>query len=155
MALDEDALKGDIAAPRFRSGEDRNRWRLRDIRWPYLYVTVFARDGRGFLVRLNCAGYPANPPTGTFWDFDNDRILPFPSWPKGTGRVTASLRTDWQNGAALYIPCDRVSINGHDNWRSVYPSMIWNPKRGITQYLEIVHDLLHSRDYICAEATHS
>jgi len=155
MALDEDALNIDIMAPRFRSGEDRGRWRLKDFKWPYLFVTVFARDGLGFTLRLNCAGYPVDPPTGTFWDCENDGVLAFPSWPKGSGRVTASLRTDWQNGAALYIPCDRVSIHGHDNWRSVYPSMIWNPKRGITQYLEIVHDLLHSRDYACAETTNS
>jgi hypothetical protein len=61
--------------------------------------------------------------------------------------VSAVFRTDWKNGTALYLPCDRESFAGHDNWRHEMPSKIWRPVDGIVQYLELVHELLQSRDY--------
>jgi hypothetical protein len=57
------------------------------------------------------------------------------------------FRPDWKQGTALYLPCDRVSREGHDNWRTETPTMIWRPERGIMQYLEIVHELLNCGDY--------
>ena len=61
--------------------------------------------------------------------------------------MSAVFRTDWKNGTALYLPCDRESFVGHDNWRHEMPSKIWRPGDGIVQYLELVHELLQSRDY--------
>ena len=46
-----------------------------------------------------------------------------------------------------YLPCDRESFVGHENWRHEMPSKIWRPAAGVVQYLELVHELLHSRDY--------
>ena len=63
------------------------------------------------------------------------------------GRVSAVFRTDWKNGTALYLPCDRESFAGHENWRHEMPSKIWRPTDGVVQYLELVHELLQSRDY--------
>jgi hypothetical protein len=45
------------------------------------------------------------------------------------------------------LPCDRESITGHDNWRHELPSKIWRPAAGISQYLELVHELLNCADY--------
>ena len=59
------------------------------------------------------------------------------------------FRPDWKGGTALYLPCDRESIAGHDNWRHELPSKIWRPAAGINQYLELVHELLNCADY-CA-----
>jgi len=52
-----------------------------------------------------------------------------------------------KNGTVLYLPCDRESLVGHDNWRREMPSKIWRPADGLVQYLELVHELLQSRDY--------
>ena len=52
-----------------------------------------------------------------------------------------------KGGTALYLPCDRESIVGHDNWRHELPSKIWRPAAGINQYLELVHELLNCADY--------
>ena len=69
-------------------------------------------------------------------------------WPRGNGgRVSAVFNPSWKGGVALYLPCDRVSLEGHGNWVTEMPSKIWRPSAGIYQYLELVHDLLHSPDY--------
>lgn len=152
MQPDNIALRAELASARFLSGEDKNNWRLRDLQWPYLYVDVIARDGRGFTLHLNCEGYPANPPTGTFWDPVSDMRLPFDKWPTGGERIQLAFKHGWKDGNALYIPCDRESIVGHEGWISQYPQMIWRPEKGIVMYLNVVHDLLQSHHYVCAAA---
>ncbi|WP_299733365.1 hypothetical protein [uncultured Tateyamaria sp.] len=145
---DERALRDDIAKPAFRLGVLDGKWLLADVKWPYLYVYVVAADSFEWLLRLDCAGYPQSPPTGGPWDLERDAVLPFDQWPKGKGgRLSAVFRPEWKGGTALYLPCDRLSVVGHDNWRSETPSKIWRPSDGVTQYLELVHELLHSQDY--------
>lgn len=152
MQPDEIVLRADLVSARFLSGEDRNRWQLRDLQWPYLIVDVIARDNRSYTFRLECSGYPANAPTGTFWDLDTNTRLSFDRWPTGGERIQLAFKPGWKDGNALYIPCDRESFIGHDAWISQYPQIIWNPTRGITLYLEVVFDLLQSRDYVCTPA---
>lgn len=149
MSPDEIALRADLMSARFLSGEDRNRWQLRDLQWPLLFVDVFARDNRPFTLRLECGGYPTNGPTGTFWDLTTNTRLSFDRWPTGGERIQLAFKSGWKDGNALYIPCDRESFIGHDAWASQYPQMIWDAARGITLYLEVVFDLLQSRDYVC------
>ena len=147
-APDERALRGDLAKARFRLGQAEGRWRLLSVAWPVVLMGVTAKDGHEYVLRLNCVGYPQNPPTAGPWDTTRNAILPFDQWPRGQGgRVSATFRTDWKDGSALYLPCDRESIAGHDNWRTEMPSKIWRPTDGIVQYLEIVHELLICRDY--------
>ncbi len=152
MAPDEQSLCADLASARFLSGEDRNRWQYMTLEWPYLYVNVTARDRREYMLRLDCSGFPTTPPTGTFWDLSMNSKLAFDKWPQGGERLKLAFRPDWKNGDALYIPCDRESIVGHDSWFAQYPQLIWKPAKGICHYLEVVHDLLQSRDYACAPA---
>lgn len=152
MAPDEKALRADLASARFLAGEDRNRWQFKKLEWPHLFVTVTARDGREYALRLNCSGFPAAAPTGTFWDLASGSRLPFDKWPRGGERIRLTFRPDWKNGDALYIPCDRESFVGHDCWATQHPQLIWKPAKGISHYLEVVHDLLQSRDYVCAPA---
>jgi hypothetical protein len=152
MAPDETSLRADLASARFLSGEDRGRWKLVKLEWPHLYVNVNARDGRTFTLRLDCRGFPGQGPTGTFWDLATGFKLAFGRWPAGGERINLAFKPGWQDGNALYIPCDRVSIVGHDAWVTQYPQLIWKPAKGVSHYLEVVHDLLQSRDYACALA---
>jgi hypothetical protein len=147
-APDERALRKDVAKAAFRLAQAEGRWRMVAIAWPVLLVAVVAGDGTEFGLRLDCYGYPSAAPTGRLWDLSSNAALAIGQWPgsKG-GRVKAVFRPDWKDGTALYLPCDRVSREGHDNWRVEAPTMIWNPSRGITQYLEIVHELLNCGDY--------
>jgi len=145
---DERAFRADVGKPAFRLAQAEGRWRLIGIIWPCVLIAVTAADKREFVLRLNCAGYPQQPPTGGPWDADRNAVLAFDRWPgsKG-GRVGTVFRTGWKNGTALYLPCDRESITGHDNWRNEMPSKIWRPSAGINQYLELVHELLNCGDY--------
>jgi hypothetical protein len=145
---DERAFRADAAKAAFRLAEAEGRFRLVGIAWPIVLAGITAVDGTEYGLRFDCAGYPAAAPTGRLWDLKRNAPLAFGSWPgsKG-GRVKAVFRTDWRDGTALYLPCDRISREGHDNWRQETPTMIWNPSRGITQYLEIVHELLNCGDY--------
>lgn len=148
MAPDQRAFEADVAKATFRLGQAEGRWRLTGVAWPFAYVSVTAKDDLSFTLRLDCQGYPQTAPTGGPWDLGRDAILAFDQWPRGLGgRVSAVFRTDWKNGSALYLPCDRESFVGHENWRVEVPSKIWRPADGIVQYLELVHELLHSRDY--------
>lgn len=152
MAPDEQALRADLASARFLAGEDRGRWQLRKLDWPHVYVAVTARDGRQYGLRLACNGFPTTAPTGTFWELSTNSRLAFDKWPQGGERLRLAFRRDWQGGAALYLPCDRMSVVGHDAWSAQYPQLIWKPTKGISHYLEVVHDLLQSRDYVGAPA---
>ena len=148
MAPDEKALQADLESGRFLAGETRRRWRLISLQWPMVQIAVVARDEHEYVLRFDCSGYPQNPPTARLWDSVRNVPLEVALWPKGGGRIAAVFRSDWKGGVALYLPCDRTAIEGHDGWRTEHPSKIWNPSRGITQYLEIVHELLQSRDYV-------
>lgn len=154
-APDERAFLADLAKAKFRLGQAEGRWRLVSIAWPFALIGVVAKDTREYILRFNFAGYPQTPPTAGPWDPDQNTVLTFDRWPRSNGgRVGSVFRTDWKNGSALYLPCDRESIPGHDNWRAEMPSKIWRPADGIVQYLELVHELLHCRDYVpprCAQ----
>lgn len=148
-APDERAFVADVNRADFRLGEHDGRWKLISVDWPIAVITVTASDSRRFALRINCAGYPVTPPTATPWDLERSTGLAFEAWPRGKGgRVSAVFNPGWKNGTALYLPCDREALAGHDAWRTQMPSMIWNPATGITHYLELVHELLHSSDYV-------
>jgi hypothetical protein len=151
---DERALRADLAKPAFRLGGVDGRWRLIGVLWPFVVVGVTAKDGLEFALRLNCSGFPQTPPTGGPWDAARDAVLAADRWPRSKGgRVGAVFNPGWKGGTALYLPCDRESIAGHDNWRKEMPSKIWRPADGIVQYLELVHELLNSRDYAAPVST--
>jgi hypothetical protein len=145
---DERALVADLARPNFRLGGLEGRWRLHGVTWPHVLIGLFAKDGLEFVLRFDCSGYPERPPTAGPWDPASNSVAPPDRWPLSAGgRVGAVFNREWKAGIALYLPCDRESIVGHDNWRAEMPAKIWRPAEGIVQYLEQVHELLHSRDY--------
>lgn len=135
----------------FVMGEINGRWEVREISWPFVFIDVRARDKRQFTLRLQCDGYPSLP-TGAFWDLVNGSWLPADRWPRTGARFGGALRTDWQGGTALYIPCDRNSIAGHEQWLQLYPAWAWDPIIGITRYLEVVWMMLNGEDYVAPAA---
>jgi hypothetical protein len=151
---DERAFRADVAKAAFRVGEVDGRWRLVNVIWPVALIGITAKDGREYVLRFDCSGYPVAPPTARLWDANRGAPLLPEFWPRNQGgRLGAVFRQDWKDGSALYLPCDRTSIDGHENWRTEMPSKIWRPSTGVIQYLELVHELLHCRDYaspLCA-----
>jgi hypothetical protein len=147
MTPDRVIFERDIAAAPFLEGVARNRWALKTLKWPYGLFSVTARDGGIFHLRLDLAGYPAASPTGGLWDCEAGAILAQDKWPIGDAAFASVFRRDWQDGRALYMPLDRISLNGHHDWPSQYPHLIWRPDLGLVQYLAEVHRLLNTRGY--------
>jgi len=150
MAADEAALAADLAGARFQVGVDRGRWRLVTLEWPIAIVAVSAAprpDGpTEYFLRFDLAGYPVMAPTATPWELEAGCRLADGRRPKG-GRSEAVFNPGWQNGQALYLPCDRVASPGHDNWAQLGPEYAWRADRDITFYLRQVHEVLNDDDY--------
>jgi hypothetical protein len=151
IAPDQALLEQDLAAPEFRCGQLSGRWRLVSIAWPHAILAVAAPERpkapREYGFRFECSGYRAVPVTAQPWDIEASQPLPEGRWPTGRTIVPSVFRPGWKHGQALYLPCDRMSIEGHDNWRHEHPSRLWQPSRGIICYLEQIHDLLNQSDY--------
>jgi hypothetical protein len=135
----------------FVVGEMNGRWKLHSISWPFVFIDIRARDGCDYTLRLQCDGYPGLP-TGAFWDVVNMTWLPANHWPRAGTRFGSALRSDWQGGTALYIPCDRNSIAGHESWLQLHPAWAWDPNVGIARYLEVVWTMLNGEDYVAPPA---
>lgn len=140
-------LQQDLAAPDFRCGQVEGRWRHVATDWPHVIIAVSAKKQDqlpseiGF--RFECSGYRQTPVTAQPWDLENNTPLPAALWPSGNSIVDSIFRPDWKEGKCLYLPCDRMAIEGHDKWRNLYPNRLWQTARGIICYLEQLHDLLN------------
>ncbi|MGI8546811.1 MAG: DUF7665 family protein [Gemmatimonadaceae bacterium] len=147
---DERAFRLHVGGGAFLRGVVRGRWRLLSIAWPYALIAVRAADRehgpRELVLRFELSNYPNTTPTAAPWDAERNAPLDPARWPTGRSRVAAAFNPGW-NSQALYLPCDRRAIAGHDAWRTQHPAMIWSPSGDITQYLRIVHELLNSSDY--------
>jgi hypothetical protein len=148
MAPDERAFRGNLEGALFRLGVLEGRWELVSITWPIAIIAVMAKDQRAYELRFDLTGFPDAAPTARLWSSANGAPLAQNKWPRSAGgRLGTVFRADWKGGSALYLPCDRESIAGHDHWRTEMPAKIWKASVGITHYLELVHELLHCRDY--------
>ena len=148
---DERVFRSHVEGGAFRLGVARGRWRLVEISWPHAVIAVAAAPREEspdeYAFRFELTNYPSAPPTAQPWDSVRTGPLEPNHWPGGRLRVPAAFRPDWQGGQCLYLPCDRVSIAGHDAWRTQHPAMIWSPTGDIAQYLCVIHELLTSSDY--------
>jgi hypothetical protein len=151
MQPDERVFRSHIVGGAFQSGADRGRWRLEEIAWPYALFAVAAAPRESapgeYGFRFLVDNYPATAPIGQCWDLERRAPLEYRRRPWGTGRVEIAFRIDWKGDTCLYLPCDRIAIEGHDAWRTQHAWMVWTASSDITLYLRILHDLLHSRDY--------
>lgn len=148
-SLDQQAFEADVASGAFLNGSLTGRWGVQSVQWPYSVIWVRASNGSRLLLRLELTNYPRQAPTAEPWDIETNAPLAPARWPRGDARVTAAFNANW-NAHALYIPCDRVAMQGHEAWRHQHPSMLWEPAVGIYRYVRVVSDLLGSPDYACA-----
>jgi hypothetical protein len=148
---DRALLEVDLAAPGMRCAQIGGRWRHVTTRWPHVIFGVAAPPRPTAPVEygfcFECSGYRQTPVTAQPWSIDSDAPLPGVLWPRGGPILSSVFRPEWRQGQCLYLPCDRLSIEGHPNWRNEHPSRLWQPTRGIICYLEQLHDLFHQSDY--------
>ena len=113
---DERAFRADIGKPAFRLAQAEGRWRLIGITWPHVLIAVTAADGRAYVLRFNCAGYPQEPPTGGPWDPDKNTVLPAARWPRSKGG-----RTTWENVVTACSPCNLTKGGRMPNQARMHP----------------------------------
>jgi len=151
ISIEEHVFRSHIDMGPFLSGVARGRWRLISIDWPIVIIAISAAERENgpkeYSLRFDLTNYPQNPPTSRPWNADLDAPLEDKKRPQGPSRVSQLFRTDWKGGVALYFPCDRVALQGHDEWINKHPEMLWDPNADITKYLRIVYDHLNSTDY--------
>jgi hypothetical protein len=147
MQPDHATLQRDLASPSFREGIARKAWRLIEVAWPFTLIGITAHDGHEHVVRLDCCGYPTEPPTGGLWDMERGATLSPAQWPRGDDVFLSMLRHDWNGGTAIYFPLDRVARTGHPDWAHTHAHLTWNPAKGIVQHVSEVHRLFNSGGY--------
>lgn len=151
-------LASHLNGARFRAGEDAGRWGLPDgctrdtlPNWPKVMLWVKASPRPSgpnrFYFNFDFTNYPTEAQTGCLCDPASAAMLPEANRPKGRDRVALVFRTNWESGAALYHPYDRVAIKGHDDWPTKHPHLIWTSKHTICDLLMELHNLLESEEY--------
>jgi hypothetical protein len=144
-------LEQDLAAPLFRCGEVEGKWRHVSTTWPHIIFAVTAAPRPAapleYFFRFECTGYRQALPTAQPWDVAVNAPLPQAKWPSGKSIVPSVFRPEWKDGSCLYLPCDRISFEGHQNWRHEHPNRLWQPSRGIVCYLDQIYELLNQSDY--------
>lgn len=158
---DQRMFESDILSAEFRIGVAKGSWGIPDVDelseglvWPRVILWIAAgprpNAAERFYVSLDAAGYRSVPPTGAFWDPVTKTALDFNKRPKGKpeSRFAKVFRTDWESGAAFYHPYDRKAAQGHPNWATEQPHLIWTSDHTIVDYLQEFHSLLTSGDYI-------
>jgi len=148
---DERRFRGDLESGAYLLGAALRRWRLLRIGWPHALIAVSAAPRPNapaeFVLRFDLTGYPQAAPTARLWDDATNTELPENRWPAGT-RVSCVFRprAQWPK-PCLYLPCDRMSAEGHTDWPQQYAGEIWKPDSTIAHYLNQVSELLMSSDY--------
>jgi len=145
----ERLFRADIADGEFAGGEDRGYWRLRSIEWPCAVIEVTAAPRAGapesFGFRFELTGY-LEAPTAQLWDVEADAPLEPTRWPAGGPRHTAAFNPGWRTDA-IYIPMDRLALEGHDPWKAMHTAYLWDSGRDITQYVRLLHGMLTEEGY--------
>ncbi|MDO7868524.1 DUF7665 family protein [Nocardioides jiangxiensis] len=141
---DEQALDGDLRRAPFLRGQDGGLWSLVSRVGTVATFTIVGRSGRTVGVRLDCAGYPFQAPTGQLWSVEADAPLPEADWPTG-GAADAVFNPNWCRSIgvrAFYFPYDRAALNGHDGWKEEHPGYVWGSTRTVVDVLRLLHATL-------------
>ena len=149
-------LDADLASTHVELGVHRGWWSIDTVEFPTVVasfavpVTLYA-PGR-LTLHVDCTDFPQQAPTAYPIDPVTGAILAPGSRPTH-GRCAMTFRSDWEGGRALYLPVDRVALNGHPNWRQEHPHEVWDPARGIVQFLRLVRrDLIEDPDASAVDA---
>ena len=156
MRPDKALFHQHVHEPGFQGGVDRGDWGLLHDGsdypdWPItiLFVRAASKPGKPdrYYFRFDLTHYPGSAPTARPWDIDKNAPLDIAQWPRGNKLVSFTFNYGW-NIAALYAPCDRMAMVGHEAWRMQFPELWWQSSFTVTIYLAFLHQLLNSSDYV-------
>lgn len=144
-----------ITDTEFLAAVDSGMWGIKDedhqyCTWPVVLIWVQAAPKNSrpdkYYFRFDLSGYPSSAPTACPWNISTNTRLENNQWPRGRKFVSNTFNYGW-NPNALYAPCDRIAMQGHDAWRIQFPELWWQSSFKINVYLNFLHRLLNSSDY--------
>lgn len=146
-------LRAHLAGTAVQIGVARGQWQIGELDYPYLMVRVSASAqtcAHGYVdLRIEISGYPNLGITACPWSAEEN--LPLPAGQRPTaGRAGTVFRTDWENGHALYHPCDRVAVGSHADWTREHVDELWDAEQGIAKFLRLIHTTLNEVDHAAA-----
>jgi hypothetical protein len=138
-------LESDLRAAPIQVGVARGQWDIVRADFPVVVIRVSAAEvtyAPGWLwLRFDLTGYPDDAPTACPWDPTTETKLGAKR--PGGRRATYVFRANWENGEAVYIPCDRRAWLNHEaQWSEPHKDLLWEPAVGIVKYLTVVHTIL-------------
>jgi hypothetical protein len=155
MKPDQSLFLAHLEGARFQSGVDAGKWGLfgapAAIIWPHPILWV-AADAALFapaqmFLRFTVDSYPTLAPTACPWSVQTNTKLADILYPKIPGKLNRVFRTDWNAGTALYAPCDRTAMAGHEQWKQIHPYWWWTAEFTVVNYLSFVHFCLNPKRY--------
>lgn len=158
MSVELECFKKHVSLAPFQIGLDDAHWGFEKDNgfdtWPhvFLWVGVACKSGSPdkYVFRFDLTNYPAKAPTACPWNVASNTILDPGKWPKGKQLVGKVFNPNWKpatNTVALYAPCDREAMEGHDQWANVHKDLWWKPDFTILKYLDFLYKILNSSDY--------
>ncbi len=145
MAEGSDILTRDLDSREFQHGVEQGFWELKERKDWFLYVAVFAPDGRAYLLELDCRGYGDDAIAGRFIDFATHQCVQA-AWPQGN-----AVFQQWIKCTAGFFICwnqDRNGISHHSEWKG---QKAWSKTNNqLLAYLNFMRQMLHlpSRGYL-------
>lgn len=151
MESSEERLRADLENAPFRGGVILGWWRIVDLAWPFLTLAVRAASRPigppEYILRVECNGYRATAPLGTFWDVDRNAPLDVSRRPL---RKDPHVDESFKNFPGLYTAFDRAGLNAHPAWKDAMPAHAWHPWSTIADYAREIYGLLNSPRYLGA-----
>lgn len=83
-SVGERLLRKHLRNEKFQCGVAQQLWRLIQLEWPYVVVSVHStieREGCEIGLRLNLEKYPLAPPLVQLWDLESQTAIEAPRWP--------------------------------------------------------------------------
>lgn len=153
QAPDQRLFRQHLESAPYLIGVEEGRWGgdVAAFQWPHivLWVQALAKPGfpSRFHLRFDVLNYPNQAPTARPWNAETGGPLAINRWPRGGRFVGDVFRPGWRQDA-LYAPCDRLAIEGHPAWPQEHPADIWRSSHTICHYLNFIHRLLNSKEYL-------
>ena len=155
MRPDESLFKKHLEEAVFLTGVEEGLWGIEGstegIVWPYaiLWCKATPPEGAGsskYYFRFNLEGYSEAAPTAIPWDVVKNQPLAAEAWPGWSEQLRKVFNPKWNNGVALYAPCDRIAIQGHGQWPEKHPGDFWTPDSTIVKYLRFLVKILNDSE---------
>lgn len=138
-----------LDAADYLAGEMEGNWGTHNNEgpeWPFVIFWIKLEDGGKIYLRFNFQDYNRLAPNSIPWDQTTNNVLDSPKWPKYNKRCSQIFRPEWRRDA-LYLPCDRIAINGHGDWPQKHPYLIWKAGDSFVKYLKEVYQALNPDSY--------